>query len=56
MLGVAGKIFTALADNQVNVLAISHGSSEVSISLVVSAADLETTIQAMHGLTVNGGG
>ena len=53
MLGVAGKIFTALADNQVNVLAIAHGSSEVSISLVVSAADLETTIQAMHGLTVN---
>lgn len=51
--GVAGKIFTALADNQVNVLAIAHGSSEVSISLVVNAADLETTIQAMHGLTVN---
>lgn len=49
--GVAGKIFTALADSEVNVLAIAHGSSEVSISLVVSASDLETTIQAMHGLT-----
>lgn len=54
--GVAGKIFTALADNEVNVLAIAHGSSEVSISLVVSAADLEPTILAMHNLTVNGGG
>jgi aspartate kinase len=53
--GVAGKIFTALADSELNVLAIAHGSSEVSISLVVSAADLDTTIQAMHGLTVNGG-
>ncbi len=52
--GVAGKIFTALAESEVNVLAIAHGSSEVSISLVVSAADLETTIQAMHGLAVNG--
>jgi aspartate kinase len=52
--GVAGKIFTALADSEVNVLAIAHGSSEVSISLVVSACDLETTIQAMHFLTING--
>ncbi len=55
-LGVAGKIFTALAESEVNVLAIAHGSSEVSISLVVSAEDLETTIQAMHALTVNSGG
>jgi aspartate kinase len=53
---VAGKIFTELAESEVNVLAIAHGSSEVSISLVVSAADLETSIQSMHGLTVNGGG
>jgi len=54
--GVAGKIFTSLADNEVNVLAIAHGSSEVSISLVVSAGDLEATIQAIHKLTVNGEG
>ncbi len=39
-----------------NVLAIAHGSSEVSISLVVSAEDLETMIQAMYALTVNSGG
>lgn len=50
-LGVAGKVFTALADHGVNVLAIAHGSSEVSISLVVDKQDLETTIQALHGLT-----
>jgi aspartate kinase len=52
--GVAGKIFTALAESEVNVLAIAHGSSEVSISLVVGTNDLETTIQAMHFLTING--
>jgi aspartokinase len=55
-LGVAGNIFTTQADGEVNVLVIAHGSSVLSISLVVSAADLETSIQAMHGLTVNGGG
>lgn len=54
--GVAGKIFTALAESEVNVLGIAHGSSEVSISLVVSAVDLETTIRAMHCLTFNGSG
>ena len=52
--GVAARIFTALAESEVNVLAIANGSSEVSISLVVSARDLETTIQAMHALTING--
>jgi len=52
--GVAGKIFTALADSEVNVLAIAHGSSEVSISLVVSANDLHATIAAIHPLTMNG--
>ena len=53
--GVAARIFTALAESEVNVLAIAHGSSEVSISLVVNAHDLDTTIQAMHVLTINGG-
>jgi aspartate kinase len=50
-LGVAGKVFSALADHEVNVLAIAHGSSEVSISLVVATQDLEITIKALHGLT-----
>ncbi|MBN2047960.1 MAG: aspartate kinase [Anaerolineaceae bacterium] len=51
-LGVAGKIFGALAEVGVNVLAIAHGSSEVSISLVVRVEDLEQTVQALHALTI----
>jgi len=54
-LGVAGKVFSALGDSGVNVLAIAHGSSEVSISLVVNYKDLQTTISALHHLT-NGQG
>lgn len=50
-LGVAGRIFSALGDAGVNVLAIAHGSSDVSISLVVTVADTQRTIRALHRLT-----
>jgi aspartate kinase len=50
-LGIAGKVFSALGDSGVNVQAIAHGSSEVSISLVVSVDDLQKTINALHELT-----
>jgi len=48
--GVAGRIFTALGEHGVNIIAIAQGSSEVSISLVVDAADAEAGVQAIHGL------
>lgn len=50
-LGVAGRIFSALGEAGVNVLAIAHGSSDVSISLVVTVADTQRTIRALHRLT-----
>ena len=50
--GVAGRIFGQLGDKQVNVLAIAQGSSEVSISLVVDAADTENAVRALHELIV----
>jgi bifunctional aspartokinase / homoserine dehydrogenase 1 len=50
--GVAGQIFGALGDKQVNVIAIAQGSSEVSISLVVDEKDTETAVKALHGLIV----
>lgn len=51
--GVAGKVFSQLGNNNVNVLAIAQGSSEVSISLVVDAADTENAVKALHELIVN---
>ena len=51
--GVAGKIFSQLGNNGVNVLAIAQGSSEVSISLVVDMADTEHAVKALHELIVN---
>lgn len=52
-LGVAGRIFSALGSAQVNVLAIAHGSSEVSISLVVAIEDCQRTVTALHALTTD---
>lgn len=51
--GVAGQIFTQLGNCGVNVLAIAQGSSEVSISLVVDAADTENAVKTLHELIVN---
>jgi len=50
--GVAGRIFTQLGNHNVNVLAIAQGSSEVSISMVVDAADTEDAVKALHELIV----
>ena len=50
--GVAGQVFTQLGNNKANVLAIAQGSSEVSISMVVAAADTELAVRSLHDLIV----
>ncbi len=46
--GVAARIFGALGNTGINVIAIAQGSSEHSISLVVSAKDGDTAMQYIH--------
>lgn len=48
--GVSGRIFTALGNNNVNVIAIAQGSSEVSISLVVNAIHVQQALRVLHQL------
>jgi aspartate kinase len=48
--GIAGRIFTALGNNQVNAVAIAQGSSECSISVVVSAEDTAAAVAHIHEL------
>jgi aspartate kinase len=50
--GVAGQVFSQLGNNKANVLAIAQGSSEVSISMVVAAADTELAVRSLHELIV----
>jgi aspartokinase/homoserine dehydrogenase 1 len=47
--GVAARMFTALADGGVNIVAIAQGSSELNISAVVSEAELPAAMRRVHG-------
>ena len=46
--GVAARVFTAMANTDVNVLMIAQGSSEVNISFVTLAKDAKKAAQALH--------
>ncbi len=50
--GVAGQIFSKLGSQNINVLAIAHGSSDVSISMVVETKDSDEAVKALHELIV----
>lgn len=50
--GIAGRVFSALGDEVVNIIAIAQGSSEVSISLIVDAKDTERAVRTVHKLIV----
>jgi len=46
--GLAGRIFTAISRQRVNIMAIAQGSSELTIVIVVRRAGLEAAVQAIH--------
>jgi aspartokinase/homoserine dehydrogenase 1 len=46
--GLAGRIFTAIARVQVNIIAIAQGSSELTIAVVVRRDGLERAVRAVH--------
>lgn len=47
-VGIAGRLFSALAAQEINILAIAQGSSEYNISMVLSAEDADRAVQAVH--------
>jgi len=47
-LGVASRIFTAMAQKGINIRMIAQGSSELNISFVVKEKDGETAVQVIH--------
>ncbi len=46
--GLAGRIFTAISREDVNIIAIAQGSSELTIAIVVSRDGLEKAVRAVH--------
>ncbi len=47
--GIAGRLFGAMGDAGVNVIAIAQGSTENNISLVVADADADRAVRVIHG-------
>ena len=46
--GLAGRIFTAISREKINIIAIAQGSSELTIAIVVARHGLEKAVQAVH--------
>jgi len=46
--GLAGRVFSAISHEDVNIIAIAQGSSELTISIVVHRDGLERAIRAVH--------
>ncbi|HUQ92901.1 MAG TPA: aspartate kinase [Bryobacteraceae bacterium] len=46
--GMAGRIFTAISREAVNIIAIAQGSSELTIAIVVRRDGLEKAVRAVH--------
>ncbi|MBI3280683.1 MAG: ACT domain-containing protein, partial [Acidobacteria bacterium] len=46
--GLAGRIFTAISRENINIIAIAQGSSELTISIAVARSGLEKAVQAVH--------
>ena len=46
--GIAGRIFSALGESGVNVVAIAQGSSEYNISIVVRRGAMRAAVRAVH--------
>ncbi len=46
--GVAARIFTALAKDQINIEMISEGASEINLTIVVDEQNVEKAVRSLH--------
>jgi len=48
MVGIAGKMFTTLAQGNINIEMISQGASEITISCVIEGKDAMKALNLIH--------
>ena len=53
MVGIAGRMFTTLAQGNVNIEMISQGASEINISCVIEARDAVKALNLIHQSCLN---
>jgi len=46
--GIAARLFSALGERSVNVIAVAQGSSETNISLALASQDADNGIRYIH--------
>jgi aspartate kinase len=46
--GVAAKVFSSVAKDNVNVIMIAQGSSELNLAFVVNDSDCEKAVKSLH--------
>ena len=46
--GIAARLFGALGEKAVNVIAVAQGSSEANISLALASADADAAVRYIH--------
>jgi aspartate kinase len=46
--GIAARVFGAMGDNDVNVVAVAQGSSEANMSLVLASGDADAAVRYIH--------
>ena len=51
--GVAGKIFTTLGNNGINVRSISQGSSELNITFIIERDDCKKAVNVLYDAFIN---
>jgi len=50
--GIAARLFGALGEKGINIIAIAQGASECSVSLVVEAADAAAAVRQIHARVI----
>ncbi|QHW01207.1 bifunctional aspartate kinase/homoserine dehydrogenase I [Spirosoma endbachense] len=48
--GIAGKLFSVLGKNGVNIVAVAQGSSEINISVVINKNNLSKALNSLHNI------
>ena len=48
MPGLAGRVFTAISRERINIIAIAQGSSEITIGIIVRLDGLDRAVRAVH--------
>jgi aspartokinase len=46
--GIAGRVFSTMGKEGINIIAIAQGSSEYNISFLVDSSGMEKAVKALH--------